>query len=93
MTDRITPTPEVMAAHLDGEAILLNMTTKDYHQLSETGAFIWKRLERGTTVSSVVADLCEEFDVDSQMAERELVRLIGELEQRGLVQRQSVEEP
>lgn len=77
--------PDVLTAHLEGEAVLLHLGTKQYYRLNETGAAIWKGLERGLDEPAIVADLTREFDVDSDTAAAELRRTLDELRERGLL--------
>ncbi len=76
---------DVLTAHLEGEAVLLHMETKDYFRLNETAAVVWKALERGKDRTAIVAELVEGFDVDAAEAAEELDRLLAELAGRGLV--------
>lgn len=76
----------VLAAHLEGEAVLLDMDSKHYFRLNETGAFIWKALERHAPASEIVDDLCKAFEVDRDQAAAELDRLLLQLIESGLVQ-------
>jgi hypothetical protein len=76
---------DVLTAHLEGEAVLLHMETKDYFRLNETAAVVWKALERGRDRAAIVAELVEGFDVDAAEAAEELDRLLAELAGRGLV--------
>jgi hypothetical protein len=76
---------DVLTAHLEGEAVLLHMETKDYFRLNETAAVVWKALERGKARAAIVAELVEGFDVDAAEAAEELDRLLAELAGRGLV--------
>ena len=80
-----TVRPDVLAAHLDGEAVLLHMDTKDYFRLNATAACVWKGLERGMGRAALVDELCAEFEVDATQAGAELDRLLGELQQRQLI--------
>ena len=75
----------VMAAHLEGEAVLLNLDTKSYHQLNETAAVVWKALERESGREEIVGALCTAFDVDAGTAGEELDRLLADLVDRQLV--------
>ena len=34
--------PDVLVAHLQGEAVILHMDTKRYYRLNDTAACIWK---------------------------------------------------
>jgi len=76
---------DVLAAHLEGEAVLLNMDTKDYFRLNATAACVWKGLERGMDHQALVTELCASFEVEPHEAAAELDRLLGELEQRRLI--------
>jgi hypothetical protein len=92
MTDSDSkPTPtgirkDVLTAHLDGEAVLLHLGTKQYFRLNETGAAIWKSLEQGHDVAATVTRLIEEFDIDAATAEAEAHRVIAELRERDLIE-------
>lgn len=84
-TERYTASRDVLAAHLEGEAVLLNMESKDYFRLNDTAAWVWKCLERGMDRSALLASLLERYEVDPAAAEAELDRLLAELADRGLI--------
>jgi hypothetical protein len=83
--DRFAASPEVLAAHLEGEAVLLHMESKDYFRLNDTAAWVWKGLERGLDREALIASLLERYDVTPEQAEAELDGLLGELRRRGLI--------
>lgn len=87
MTDDTTHrVPEdVLAAHLDGEAVLLHMDTKNYYRLNATAAHVFRGLERGLGREALLDGLCAEFEVERDTAAAELDRLLGELSERGLL--------
>jgi Coenzyme PQQ synthesis protein D (PqqD) len=87
MSDETTYTvpEEVLAAHLEGEAVLLHMETKDYFRLNATAAVVWKGLERGLDRAGLLDALLEQFDVEREAAAAELDRLLGELTARKLI--------
>ena len=76
---------DVLAAHLEGEAVLLHMDTKNYYRLNATAARVFRGLERGLGREALLDDLCGEFDVDRGTAEAEVDRLLAELSSRGLL--------
>lgn len=76
---------EVLTAHLEGEAVLLHMDTKNYFRLNATAALLWKGLERGLRREQLLDGLLAQFEVDRPTAAAELDRLLGELAARGLV--------
>lgn len=76
---------DVLAAHLDGEAVLLHMDTKNYYRLNATAAHVFRGLERGLGRDALVDGLCAEFEVERDVAAAELDRLLGDLAERGLL--------
>jgi hypothetical protein len=76
---------DVLAAHLAGEAVLLDVESKQYYRLNATAAHVWKGLERGLTREALLQDLLDQFEVSPETAEAELDRLLDELTRRKLV--------
>ena len=85
MTD-VKIASDVLTAHLDGEAVLLHIGTKQYYRLNETGAAIWKSIEHGNDIPATVSRLVAEFEVDPATAEAEVRRVLAELRDRGLLE-------
>jgi hypothetical protein len=79
------PNPNVLVAHLEGYAVLLDLGSKDYFRLNETGALIWRAIERGETRESVVGELVAAFDVTTDDAGRAIDALVADLTQRELI--------
>ncbi len=83
---KTTPAPEVIFTHFeDQEGILVDLNTKQYYRLNETGALVWKGLEGGRTVDDIVAELQNNYDVGSEHATASVTRLLRELETNKLV--------
>lgn len=76
---------DVLAAHLEGEAVLLHMDSKNYYRLNATAAAVYKGLERGLGRDALVDDLLAQFEVERDVAAAEVDRLLRELAERGLV--------
>ena len=76
---------DVLAAHLEGEAVLLHMDTKDYYRLNATAAAVFKGLERGLGRDALVDDLCGQFEVERADAAAAVDGLLAELAERRLV--------
>jgi hypothetical protein len=79
------PSPDVLTARLSEEAVILDLATKDYYRLNETGAAIWNGLERGLTPDVIEAELCTAFDVDPAEAAERIDQFLAELSSRGLI--------
>ena len=49
--------PSVIEEVLDGEAVIVNLTTGSYYSTEQSGAMIWGLLGQGATVPDIVAHL------------------------------------
>jgi hypothetical protein len=78
--------PEVIAAHLEDEAVLLNLTTRNYFRLNDTASAVWRGVERGMDRAELLEELCSIFAVERDVASVELDRLLADLEARGLIE-------
>jgi hypothetical protein len=77
--------PEVLAAHLGDEAVLLDLSGKRYYRLNETAAVVFRALEAGEGRAGAIARLLAEFDVREDDATAAVDRLLADLAARGLV--------
>jgi Coenzyme PQQ synthesis protein D (PqqD) len=82
---RIAIRSDVVARDLDGEAVLLNLTTGFYFGLDPVGTAIWHALARDSAVSGALADVLAEYDVTPERAERDVLRLVAALREHELV--------
>jgi len=77
--------PSVVCTELDDGAVLLNLDTKYYFNLNETGLRIWQILEEARTPVKIAEKLASEYDVDMGKAKTSVLRLLGELEKEKLI--------
>lgn len=70
-----------------GEAILVDLNTTKYYQLNETGALIWRGLEKGSSLEDIVAEMQNLYDVSSEHALASVEKLLLSLESKKLVKR------
>jgi hypothetical protein len=85
LASRWTQSPEVLFREVDGEAVLLDLKTEQYHGLNSVGTRIWKLLAEDGALSTVYARLMDEYDVDGARLQADLLKLVEELAQRGMV--------
>lgn len=80
------PNPDVIATTLeDSESVLLDVKTRRYYSLNETGTRIWELLADGQAVSGIVAKLVSEYDVGEEDARNHVEALLSDLHSEGLV--------
>lgn len=76
---------DVVAEVLDGEAVLLNLTTGVYFGLNETGTRVWQLLEAREDLRTVISRIADEFGVDRTAVETDVMRLVQDLVEKRLV--------
>ena len=58
-------------------------TLKGYVTLNESGALIWKVLEKGATLEDVVSAILSEYEVEKEVARKDAVLVIEKLKEIG----------
>lgn len=71
--------PEALVATLADGAVLLNLQTKRYFSLNETGTRIWEMVQQTAGEDAIVEALLEEYEVDEATARSEVRRILDEL--------------
>ncbi len=82
---RVRVAEDVISRVLEGEAVILGLATGTYFGLDPVGTRIWQLIEQQGSVQAILAGLLEEYDVDSQQCERDVFRLLHELQSQGLI--------
>ena len=82
----LRPSPDVQGTSMEGETVLLNLSTGRYYTLNRLGSVIWEHCTGHTTMSDIHAILCDRFDVVPERALDDLVTLVNHLVQEGLLQ-------
>lgn len=74
----------VIAAELDGEAILLDVVNGIYFGLDEVGTRIWGLLTDGLSPTMIRDELLAEYDVDPESLESDVSAFLDRLLAKGL---------
>ena len=80
--------PDVQASNMDGETVLLDLSTGRYYTLNRLGSLIWELCTGTQTISDIHTILCDRFDVAPERALDDLVTLVNKLTQEGLLQQE-----
>jgi hypothetical protein len=76
---------EALVATLSDGAVLLNLQTKRYFSLNETGTRIWEMVQQTADEEAIVATMLREYEVDEPMARSEVRRILDELIEAQLI--------
>ena len=86
MTMRFVPKTENTAATvIDGEAIIVNLTTGVYYSMDGIGAEVWMMLEDGLTSDQIASAIAARYEVTATVAGLDLDALIARLQSEDLV--------
>lgn len=75
----------VMARRVGDEVIVLDLTGGEYFGLPDVGARIWELLLDGKSLVEVADVIISEYDVDRATAERDVLSLVADLSDKGLL--------
>jgi coenzyme PQQ synthesis protein D (PqqD) len=89
-TDNRQPTmhrlsPDVVFRDLEGEAVILDLTSGRYFGLNAVGTRIWMLLEAGTPIEQIVRTVAEEYAADAAQIDRDVKALVEDLLSRRLI--------
>ena len=83
--DQFVVHPSVITRELSGETVLLNLESGVYYGLDAVGTRVWQLLQQGRTIAEVCEVMVEEYDVERDVVNDDVSRLVGELRERGIV--------
>lgn len=70
---------------VDGEVVMMNITTGLYISLNETAKQIWNMMEQPQQVSAIINVLALEYNVTPEQCEKDVLPFIEQLLERGIV--------
>jgi len=85
LTDKLAIPPQVMARTVGDETVILDLASGTYFGLDPVGARIWALMGERKTLAEICATMLEEYEVGREQLETDVLRLSGELVERGLV--------
>jgi hypothetical protein len=77
---RLEPnTIEIAAKVLDGEAILINLSTGTYYSMDKVGTTVWVLINEGYSVAEIAKTLTTCYDADAAQVQNDLEQVLGAL--------------
>lgn len=76
---------EITIAHLDDEAVILNLNSGKYYSLNETGLRMFELLQQHGSTELAISQLLTEYNADRAALNKDMDKLITELKVIGLV--------
>jgi hypothetical protein len=85
-TSRVRCARHVFAREFDEELVLLDLTRGEYYGLDRLGARVWNGLVAGRSIAEIARDVLPDYDVEQEVLRADLVALVRDLAQKGLVE-------
>jgi hypothetical protein len=82
----VVKSPDQVSTNLGNETVILGLTSEEYYSLKEVGARIWEIIEEPKTVRQILETLLNEYAVEPERCERDLLAILQELANEGLVE-------
>ncbi len=75
----------LMWREVEDEVIVLDMRTWTYMGINGSGTVLWKKIARGANPSALVDCLRETYEIDEQVAARDVEAFLSMLREHGLL--------
>jgi len=85
LSDKLEVPVEVMARQVGEETVILHLETGTYYGLDAVGARVWQLIVEGKSLGEACAVMIEEYDVEQEKLEKDVLDLVAELEEKRLV--------
>ncbi len=82
----VVASPEQVSCPLGDESAILNLKNTVYYGLNSVGARVWELLQQPKSVGEIRDALLEEYEVEGERCERDLLDLLEKMRSEGLVE-------
>lgn len=79
-------TREHVSCSLGDEAAILNLNNSVYYGLNPVGARVWSLVQQPRSVGEIRDVLLGEYEVEAERCERDLLDLLNQMRQQGLIE-------
>jgi hypothetical protein len=82
----VVAAPDQVSCSLGSEVAILNLKNGVYYGVDPVGAYIWNLIQQPRTVKDLREFLFNEYDVEPERCERDLLALLEKLLGEGLIE-------
>jgi len=76
---------DLLATDLDDETILMSIEQSSYYGMEKTARRIWELVEKPIKVADLCSQMAEEYRVEPEVCERDIITFLEELFKEKLV--------
>lgn len=85
LASKATASDDVLVQEVGGESVLLDLASERYFGLDPVGTRIWALLGEHASLQAIADAMCAEFDAEPERIQSDLLALVAELAEAGLV--------
>lgn len=82
----VVATYEQVSCQLGEESVILHLKNSVYYGMNPVGASVWKLLQQQRSVAELRDAVLDEYEVEAERCERDLLTLLEEMRNKGLIQ-------
>ena len=86
MDDKVRRIATHLTAEVQGESVILHGTEGVYFGLNATGTRLWNLIQSEAEVQGVIATICSEFAAPEEGVRRDVLAILNEMVEAGLVE-------
>ena len=86
-SDRVRVPDEVLISKLQDEAVILNLDSERYYGLDDVGTRFLSVLNNSDSIAAAYETLRQEYQVDAQSLQQDLIELVDDLVKQGILVR------
>ena len=84
-TSSVVRVKEILSAEVGNEVVLMSIEKGVYFGLNPVGARVWSLLDEFIAVQEVFATIVEEFEVTLEQCQEEVLQLLKDMREQGLI--------
>lgn len=81
----LTQSPKTAYRVIDGEAVVISLDSSMLYSLNSVGTLIWGMSDSRTSIERIVDKICEEFEVERELAQKDCLEFIQDFADKGLL--------
>ncbi len=76
---------QIISSKMDNEVVMMSVEKGNYYGLNRVGSEIWEKLTEPITVAGLCEKLLQEFDVEKDKCEQDVIKYLEKLVSEGLI--------
>ena len=77
---------DILVQNLDEDVVMANIDNGHYYGVDKSSRRIWELLENPLSVADLCTQVLEEYNVDRETCEKDVLTFVNELAKEGLIQ-------